>query len=99
MAKTNHVLKSIPCYFDQVWNGDKPFDIRQCTDRTFQRGDTVELNEYDPAKHVIKEFCYTKRIIRAEISFVTNYKQKEDYVVFGLINIVKQSGCNDPGLA
>jgi len=83
-----HELKTNTCYFKQTWDGLKPFEIRYNGDRAFQKGDHVELQEYDDSKSVIKNICYTGMVIKAEISFVTGFKQQEDYVCFGLINII-----------
>lgn len=38
-----HELKTLPVYFEAVLNGDKTFEIRDNSDRGFQKGDTVPL--------------------------------------------------------
>jgi hypothetical protein len=85
--KVRHELKVIPCFFEHIWDGSKPFEIRRCIDRTFQRGDKVVLKEYDSNKHVIRDWCYTGRYVTADISFVTQYLQQDNSVVFGLQNL------------
>lgn len=41
-----HVLKTLPLYFNQTLDGNKPFEIR-LNDRYFQVGDYVLLAEWD----------------------------------------------------
>ncbi|MGR5862821.1 DUF3850 domain-containing protein [Bacillus pacificus] len=54
----------------------KTFEIRK-NDRDFHVGDTINLNEWDNER---KE--YTGRSIAIEILYITDYEQKEGYVVF-----------------
>lgn len=42
-----HELKIHPQYYSRVADGTKTFEIRD-NDRSFQKGDTVVLKEYDP---------------------------------------------------
>lgn len=42
-----HRLKTVNPYFQDVWDGRKPFEVRPY-DRNFKVGDRVELFEYDP---------------------------------------------------
>ena len=37
----HHELKTWRCYFEEVWAGNKPFEIRDDRDRAFQKGDTI----------------------------------------------------------
>lgn len=72
----NHELKSDAGYFNAVARKIKTFEIRK-DDRNYQYGDTVTLiNNSDPCKK-----------ISAEIGFVTNYYQRDGYVVFSLLNV------------
>lgn len=82
-----HELKTVNPYFQQVWDGNKNFEIRYNKDRAFQKGDRVHLLEYDSSKNTIESKKYTGRVIRAEIGFVSPYEQKENYVVFSLLNV------------
>ncbi len=77
-----HELKIWPVYFEAVLSGDKRFEIRNNTDRGFQKGDLVKLIEYDP-KTIPDYKKYTGRNLLVEIIYVTNYEQKEGMVVFG----------------
>lgn len=73
----HHELKILPRYFQPVLDGAKPFEIRDNSDRNFQEGDTVTLNEWDGAS-------YTGRSVTRQITFVTDYAQQPGYVVFGM---------------
>jgi len=42
-----HELKTWPEYFEQVRNGNKPFEVRK-NDRYFSEGDEVLLKEFIP---------------------------------------------------
>ena len=83
----NHELKTDQWSFRQIWDGNKPFEIRDNRDRGFQKGDTVTLKEIE--KHLtFNKPRYTGREIYARISFVTGFQQKDGYVVMGLIELV-----------
>lgn len=73
----HHELKILPAYFQPVLDGTKPFEIRDNSDRNFQQGDTVTLNEWDGER-------YTGRQANREITFVTDYAQQPGFVVFGM---------------
>ncbi len=78
-----HKLKTLPCYFIEIWNGFKTFEIRENNDRGFQKGDYVLLYEYDVECPIYIE-RYTGRCIGAKIQYVTSYEQKSGYVVFSI---------------
>lgn len=73
MSKT-HVLKIVPQFFEEVRNGNKRFEIRK-NDRDFHAGDYIILNEWT-------ENRFTGRQIAGRITFITDFEQKEGYVVF-----------------
>lgn len=75
--RMHHDLKILKCYFEPGLAGEKPFEIRRNNDRGFQKGDTVRFIEIDNLG------VSTRREFRAEITYVTAFEQKEDYVVFG----------------
>ena len=81
---TNHDLKIQPCYFNAILSGDKLFEIRRNNDRGFQKGDTVTLRECDLG---LIHTLYSGREINAQITYVTNYEQKPEFVVFGIKNL------------
>lgn len=73
-----HDLKILPAYFEAVKRGIKNFEIRNNSDRGFQKGDVVVLKEIDE-----RMIGYTGRELTVEITYVTNYMQQEQMVVFG----------------
>ena len=76
-----HDLKILPAYFDAVDEGIKRFEIRK-NDRNFHVGDVLRLNEWD------EEFKkYTERKIINGISYMTDYQQKDGYVVLSLADV------------
>jgi len=70
-----HELKILPEYFVPVAEERKTFEIRK-NDRDFKEGDIVVLKEWNG--------IYTGREIEAVITFITDYEQKEGYVVFSI---------------
>ena len=84
-----HELKTLPEYFERIFNGEKNFEVRK-NDRGFQKGDKVILREYDPKNRgVLERHNYTGREITADIGFVLSEYQKEGYVTFSLLNITQ----------
>lgn len=70
-----HILKCLPWFFQAAWVGDKTFEIRK-DDRGFNERDEIVLQEWDPKEG------YTGREIEGVIKYMTNFEQKENYVVF-----------------
>lgn len=70
----HHKLKIEPAFFNAVVRGDKKHEIRDNSDRGFQAHDTVLLQEFDGE--------YTGKEQLIEITYVSNFMQKENYVVF-----------------
>jgi len=71
-----HKLKIDTEYFEAVLNEKKNFEIR-FNDRNFQIEDIVILQEITENRE------YTGREITATISYITDFEQKEGFVVFG----------------
>lgn len=70
-----HDLKIKPEYFSEVVKGIKTFEVRK-NDRGFKVGDKINLRE-------INNSCeYTGRHLVGTITYITDYAQKDDYVVF-----------------
>jgi hypothetical protein len=74
-----HVLKCLPEYFQQTWDTNKLFEIRE-NDRDFRVGDMILLCEWLPVSG------YTGRQIADEITSVIEYPAglRDGYVVLGL---------------
>lgn len=70
-----HKLKIDQEYFDAVADEVKNFEIRY-NDRNFRVGDNILLQE------ITKEKKYTGREIIGVITYITEYEQKDGYVVF-----------------
>ncbi|MEJ9303083.1 DUF3850 domain-containing protein [Priestia megaterium] len=71
-----HNLKINKEFFGPVLDQIKTFEIRK-NDRNFRVGDKVTLNEWDNEKK-----RYTGRRTNIEIIYMTDYEQKDNYVVF-----------------
>lgn len=80
---TNYqILKLHVDYFDDVADGVKTFEIRK-NDRDYQVGNILVLREYDPIDSYTGAF--TGRECRARITYITDYAQKDNYVVLGIV--------------
>lgn len=78
-----HELKLWPQYFEQVFIGEKTFEVRK-NDRDYGSGDTVILKEWCPEKN-----DYTGRKLSFDIGFVLlggQHGLEENWCVFSLIN-------------
>ncbi|MFP7277315.1 DUF3850 domain-containing protein [Bacillus paralicheniformis] len=71
-----HSLKIKQEFFAPVIQKIKTFEIRK-NDRNFCIGDQIILNEWNED---INRF--TGRKIKGEITYITDYEQKENYIVF-----------------
>ena len=72
-----HDLKILKPFFEAVIRGEKSFEIRDNSDRGFQKGDCVELHE------IHKNGNRTDRSQLIDISYVSDYNQPQNQVVFG----------------
>jgi hypothetical protein len=74
-----HELKTLPLFFQQTWDNNKFFEIRE-NDRDFKVGDKVLLREWDHLNG------YSGRTISDEITSVVQYPPglRDGYVVLGL---------------
>ncbi|MBE9910012.1 DUF3850 domain-containing protein [Enterococcus mundtii] len=80
-----HELKILPEYFEAVTSGRKQFEIRK-NDRGYKVGDVLNLKEVDYFHESITtdRFYYTGDSYKAEITYITDYAQKDGYVVLGI---------------
>ncbi|MBB1389514.1 DUF3850 domain-containing protein [Shewanella sp. SG44-6] len=76
-----HDLKILSCYFDALKSECKTFEIRKNSDKGFQKGDIVTFKELK-SSHSTGSSLLTGESLTAIITYVTNYEQKDDYVVF-----------------
>jgi hypothetical protein len=72
-----HQLKTLPEYFKHSWAGWKTFEIR-ANDRKFEVGDEVVLSETIEGT----DDRYMNRTIKGIITYLTDFKQQDGYVVF-----------------
>lgn len=86
-----HELKIWPAYFEAVSEGSKTFEVRN-NDRAFQKGDTVEMLEWDPTTKETHRYTHSIELPRGytgrkvgpfTIGFVLPLDK--DRVVFSLI--------------
>ena len=75
MSET-HYLKILPKYFADVRTGVKTFEIRK-NDRNYKVGDTLFLREYENG-------YFTGNIVEAVVTYITDYAQKDNYVVMAI---------------
>jgi len=75
----HHDLKIHPKPYRGVLDGRKTFEIRN-NDRDFKEGDTAILYEYFGGEYSGKETIIL-------ITYVTDFEQKEGYVVFAFTKI------------
>jgi len=81
MSKT-HVLKVLSCYFEDIWEGDKSFEVR-VNDRNYVIEDTLFLKECG------KNGNFTNRTLTCKINYILSLNaleglEKSNYVVLGL---------------
>lgn len=84
MNRITHELKIAPRYFMAVTAGDKTFEIRDNSDRDFQKGDLVVLKEFDCGLSQMAELCYTGQQVTKVITYVTDFAQQPGFVVFAM---------------
>lgn len=72
----HHEIKIDEPFYHAVAEGRKTFEIRY-NDRGYNAGDTVEL------------YVYQNALLRiyAKIGYVTSYQQRDNFVVFSLLNV------------
>ena len=75
-----HELKILPQYFEEVWDGNKNFELRK-DDRDYKVGDSLRLLEFDYG-------TYTGRECNREIKYILRnadqYGLKEGFVILAI---------------
>lgn len=90
----SHKIKCPPHQFEALIDGRLTYQIRYNRDRAYQCGDSLLLKEYK-SDEILKEhdgsgdlyddtMCYTGRQIRAEITYVSDYEQRDGFVVLAV---------------
>jgi len=83
MVKT-HNLKTINCFYVEIINGNKTFEIRK-NDRDFKEGDLLVLQEVDDGHN------HTGRESKFRVTYILNSAQfegiREGYVVMAIQGI------------
>ncbi|MFS7388562.1 ASCH/PUA domain-containing protein [Carnobacterium maltaromaticum] len=82
-----HELKIGSEFYEAVKDGRKKFEIRK-NDRNYQEGDILILKEYDPLTQL-----FSGEIIKVEITYMTDWEQKNEYVVLGIEEIWEFISC------
>lgn len=77
-----HELKIKQCFADAKLYGDKLFEIRENTDRGFQKGDHVKYMVVTDENYWVEDHPLSKKTY--EITYVLHFNGiEEGYVVFG----------------
>src|SRR4051812_37249283 len=80
-------LKTWPEFYENILDGRKTFDIRE-NDRGFKVGDTLLLREYEITPEQYNRSprtgYYTGRQLRVEVTYLTDFAQREGYVVMAI---------------
>lgn len=78
-----HELKTLPEYFEQVWSGNKRFELRK-NDRDFQENDILILKEFNSENNT-----YTQREIWCTISYILKDFTgiEKDYCILSIKNV------------
>lgn len=90
-----HELKLDDVYFNDVRDGIKTFEIRK-NDRDFQAGDLLALSRYKDGDYCRRIWFHDYQIadihtadtILMSVDYITDYEQKEGYVVMGISSFV-----------
>ena len=81
MKKDNcHNVKIEGEYFTAIFNGEKTFEIR-FDDRDYQEGDFIVFHK------TLSNGFVNGETLQKRIGFITDFEQKQCYIVFSLLNI------------
>lgn len=92
-----HELKLDTEYFDDVKSGLKTFEIRK-NDRDFKVGDVLALTAFESGHYIKKSSIIRmgnpvyENVIQQEadtiffdVTYITDYEQKDDYIVMSIV--------------
>jgi hypothetical protein len=77
---TCHNVKVNIKYFDAIVSGKKTFEIR-FDDRNYQEGDFIVLHK------TLSNGFVNGETVQKRIGFITDFEQKQCYIVFSLLDI------------
>lgn len=81
-----HELKTVPPYFQAIWDGVKEFELRR-DDREFKAGDYLMLREYIPSVDT-----YTCRCVCVEVKYILRdcpaFGLQEGYCILGFERVL-----------
>lgn len=71
-----HELKIWPLFFNAIWTGVKPWEVRK-NDRGFREGDLLHLREWDPQREPRLDYehlgeRYTGRSLYVEVVYIVD---------------------------
>lgn len=81
MTDITHELKILPDFFEAFIRGDKNFEIRN-NEHDFKVGEFLVLNEWTSCDYAKR--CATGRSIKSVITYVTDFAQRDNFVVMGI---------------
>lgn len=84
--RKRHELKCWPAYFHAITCGDKTFEVRR-DDRGFQKGDVLDLREYDKDRGVTEREHFTGNAEQVLVTYVLTGGQfgiEPGHVVMGI---------------
>jgi hypothetical protein len=76
-----HELKCWPEFFEDVFTGQKSFEIRR-NDCNYQVGDVLVLKEWQPDAR-----SFTGREIRVRVTYLTDFAQQFGHVVMAVVRV------------
>ncbi len=69
-SSIEHKVKSWPQFFEATLSGAKTHEVRRLTDRDYQVGDRLRLQEYDPTTET-----YSGRELVVRITYLTSIER------------------------
>ncbi len=95
MSDRIHRLKTLPEYFNALWEKRKTFEVRH-DDRGFDVGDFLQLQEFEPS-HETRLTWYTDREMLFEVTYKMHggrYGLNEHHCVLGIRELGRTEKAN-----